>query len=181
MENNLNEIWKGIEGYEGLYFISNHGRVKSLCSGKEKIRLLHKRGDYLAVTLKVRGVSKNYRVHNLVGNAFIFKPDNAECLNHINGIKEDNRAVNLEWCTYSFNNIHALDTGLRKSIPKGRVYDKAYQAREIIQYSESNLFIKKWSCARKVQDELNIKESNINKCLHGKRRTAGGYKWAYAS
>lgn len=115
------EIWKTIEGYEG-YQISNFGNIKSLskkikCKGgfrvtKEKILKLKKtKQGYLSVQLKNKG--KHFLVHRIVAFHFINNFDNKPQVNHINGLKHDNRVENLEWCSQSENQIHAYRNNLQ--------------------------------------------------------------------
>jgi hypothetical protein len=112
------EIWKDIEGYEGLYQVSNLGRIKSLNfkrSGKEGILKSNPEGGYCAVTLshKRRGV---FYIHRLVATAFIPNPENKPEVNHINHNKRDNRASNLEWVTQSENCTAYLKSQKRKDV-----------------------------------------------------------------
>lgn len=121
----MKEIWKDIEGYIGLYQVSNIGRVKSLprewVSGYGTIRkhngvilkLCTNQKGYLCVGLTKNGKVKSFRTHRLVANVFIPNPYNKPQVNHINGIKTDNTVENLEWNTSKENINHAIDTKLR--------------------------------------------------------------------
>lgn len=123
----MSEIWKDIPGFEGLYQVSNQGRVKSLprsiWNGKglftssEKIlkpNTLAK--GYFQVELKRDKKRCCLQVHRLVAITFIENPDptNFVQVNHINGDKQDNRIENLEWCDNSLNQKHAWAIGLQK-------------------------------------------------------------------
>lgn len=120
------EIWKDIKGYEGLYQVSNLGRVKStereiLCSNQyvkfkrtypeivlSAYSLEH---NYKQVTISKNGVNKGFLVHRLVAEAFIPNPGNKPEVNHIDGDPSNNSADNLEWVTRSENMTHALSLG----------------------------------------------------------------------
>lgn len=120
-----NQEWVPILNYEDLYHVSNFGLVKSLekivyCKwGNKKIlreRILknsEKINDYVNVTLSKNGKIKRIPVHRLIAVAFIPNPEKKPFVNHINGIKNDNRIENLEWCTASENMIHAFKTKLQ--------------------------------------------------------------------
>lgn len=121
----MNEEWKDIKGYEGLYQISNFGRVKSLArtikyrqytkETDEKIMklILNKRG-YLYAHLCKNGKYKWYRVHRLVAEAFVDNPYHKEQVNHIDRNVLNNKSTNLEWCTNEENMKHAKETGFRR-------------------------------------------------------------------
>lgn len=100
----MEEIWKDIKGYEGLYQVSNFGRVKSLIS-KGKILFMSTRSGYFIVNLckKCKRVSK--QVHRLVADAFINNPLNKNIVNHIDFDRKNNNVENLEWCTQKENVI----------------------------------------------------------------------------
>ena len=101
------EIWKPIKGYEGLYEVSDQGRVKSLNylhTGQERILSQNKTpDDYLQVMLYKNSEQKKLLVHRLVAEAFVPNPENKPTVNHINEDKHDNRAVNLNWMTRKEN------------------------------------------------------------------------------
>ena len=105
MENFNKEQWRDIEGYEGIYQVSDLGRVRSLKFGRVKVLRSYKnRYGYLKVFLSKNGKRHNIYVHRLVAYAFIPNSDKTKNeINHINEIKTDNRASNLEWCDRSYN------------------------------------------------------------------------------
>ena len=119
----MEEVWKDIKGYEGLYQVSNYGRIKSLdriikdshrsYNKNDKIlKLSFNFQKYLMVNLSKYGVKKSYRVNRLVAEAFIPNPLNKSQVNHIDGNKINNNVENLEWVTPSENMQHAYKNGL---------------------------------------------------------------------
>lgn len=110
----MNEIWKPVVGYEGLYEVSNLGRVKSLPKVlprggiiPERIKAIQKlKTGYLEVTLFKNGNPKHLLVHRLVAIAFIERLRDKNTVNHIDEDKENNNSNNLEWVTQAENNIH---------------------------------------------------------------------------
>lgn len=122
----LEEQWKDIKGYEGIYLISNRGRVLSLYQYKKNgssgyfinTRELKKSmttTGYEKVELAKDGKKKSYKIHRLVAKHFVANPFNREVVNHIDGDYLNNNADNLEWCTTAENCLHALDEGLKGS------------------------------------------------------------------
>lgn len=114
--------FKPVPGYEGIFEVSSAGVVQRLFKGRGKVVKRRLRGyldkdGYLKVCLSVKQVRKYCFVHRLVAMTFISNPLNKGCVNHINGVKLDNRVENLEWCTVLENNRHALNTGLRFQPP----------------------------------------------------------------
>lgn len=126
----MEEIWKDIEGYEGLYQVSNLGRIKSLGRTIERIgqkgksfkrtypvKILKFGKDpkgYYRTSLALNGVNTTVKIHRIVAQAFIPNPNKLPQVNHIDGNKENNRVDNLEWCDNQENQDHAWKNGLRK-------------------------------------------------------------------
>lgn len=119
--NNTLEIWKDVEGYKGIYQVSNHGRIRSLdrmltyktrygvFQHLQRGKILKQHPDdrgYLWVKLHDLKSKKTVKVHRLVGEAFIPNPLNLPCLNHKDEDKTNNAASNLEWCTHAYNNSY---------------------------------------------------------------------------
>lgn len=190
------EIWKDIKGYEGLYQVSNMGRVKSLervvfrgnGHGKrildEKILKLSSIHGYLIAFLFNGSKRKNYRVHRLVAQAFIPNPENKPEIDHINTIRTDNRVENLRWVTKKENILNPLSLEHRSGENHcrwGKFNEKCPTSKPVIQLSLKGKPIKEWSCATEAQRVLGIHQGNICGCCKGRKGyyTAGGYRWMY--
>lgn len=115
----MNEHWKDISGYEGEYMVSDAGNVRSTSEGQHHGKILGKRlnaNGYSRVSLSSCGIVHDFLTHRLVAQAFIDNPYDKDFINHINGIHDDNRVSNIEWCTKSENAIHAYETGLHRKL-----------------------------------------------------------------
>lgn len=116
MSMNTEIEWKDVIGYEGLYRVNNHGEIYSLISNrilKQFLRGSREDNKYFVVDLHKDKNGKTISVHRIVAEAFIPNVDNLPCVNHKDGNKYNNNVNNLEWCTYSMNNYHALESGLK--------------------------------------------------------------------
>jgi len=114
----MTETWKPIAGYEGIYEVSDLGRVKRVAPSKHsypgKILAggLDQDGYRILLLYKLDGKRRMFKEHRLVAQAFIPNPDNFPQVNHKNTVKTDNRVENLEWCSSKHNINHAVDNGL---------------------------------------------------------------------
>lgn len=177
-----NEIWKDIEGYEGLYQVSNLGRVRKLANAS---RRLNRWGTYTEYHQKeciiqpafdsakqYQFVSLNYQrkrqlvlVHRLVAKAFIPNPDNLPQVNHKDENTTNNRADNLEWCNNIYNSHYGEHT----------------KRKEVIQMTMDGEYIKTFPSVREAERATGIKHEAIAEVCRGERThySAGGYRWKY--
>ena len=178
------EIWRDIKGYEGLYQVSNLGRVKSLgngCSNASKERILkpfidNREGKgYLRVTLCKNGKTKRFQVHRLVAEAFIPNPNNLPFINHKSEIKSQNNVENLEWCDQKYNN--SFGTRIER-IVKANI-NHPNKSKPVLQYDLEGNFIKEWESTMEIDRQLGFAHTNISKCCKGKYKQAYGYIWRY--
>jgi hypothetical protein len=185
------EIWRDVVGYEGYYKISNRGNVESVCrsvAGKHNGISVARGGllknqtlpnKYLYVMFSKLGTTKNGLIHRLVAESFIPNPENKPCVNHINGIKSDNRVSNLEWCTYKENTNHAVLNGLLKSPSKDKFGYDSMSGKEVFQYDLDKNFINKFGSAAEAARMTGVLHRRICHNAHGDQKTAGGFIWRY--
>lgn len=174
---------KSINGYEGIYVISNSGDVWSLSrpyinnKGKTtKIKPIKKinsfldgKGNYKMVGLSKDGKRIKYLLHRLVAITFIEKKHGKDEVNHIDGNKQNNYIENLEWCSRIENIRHSIDTGLKK-ITKGK---------EILQKDRQGRIIAEHKSIRSAGRSIGKEMGNIANCCRGAVKTAYGYIWEY--
>ena len=178
----IQEEWRDIKGYEGLYQVSDMGRVKSLerviirKNGTKlpvKERILKSGIDkdgYLRVALgNSKGKRKLFLVHRLVCKAFHENPENKPCVNHIDENKTNNTASNLDWCTV----VENLNYGTRN------VRSAKTRSKPVGQYTRNEELIRVWQSTNEVERQLGFNHSHISKVALGKRKTAYGYVWKY--
>ena len=170
----MKEEWKDLENFEGLYQISNFGRVKSLY--KNIIRKPQKQSNgYLFLTLHKDKKIYNLNIHRAVAIHFLGKKSDME-VNHIDGDKENNCVNNLEWVTKKENQRHAVKTGLRRTGD----YANTFNMKPILCYAiVDNSFIGEFDSTKRAAKELGLDASTITKILKGKKKTTKGYKFIY--
>lgn len=195
----MEEIWKDIVGYEGLYQVSNLGRVKSRGSDKwHKGRMLKPmfdgKGNYLFVGLHKNGKTKQRNIHRLVAEAFIINPSNLPCVNHINEVKTDNKVTNLEWCTVEYNSNYGnakknMIASRRKNNNQEEINKKIKEAKKkngsfscekpVAQYTIDGTFISNYESATDAERKTGISRGGIQRCCIGRYSQAKGFVWKY--
>jgi len=174
----MKEIFRDINGYNGLYQISNLGRVKSLkCGGERILKLKKNNGGYLQVCFRKNLTRKFHSVHRLVAEMFLLNFNDKPQVNHLNGVKTDNNVNNLEMVTQQENIMHAIKTGLIN--PNTQASFGLNPRKEVEQYDLNGVIINKFLSVFEAQKNTKIDRSNISKACRGKYETAGGYVWKY--
>lgn len=181
------EYWVAVPGFEGLYEISNHSNIRSLdritvsskgvnrkFKGITRARTLYNNGYYAARICK-NGTVKTAFIHRLMAEIFIPNPENKPQVNHINGVKTDNRIENLEWVTCQENIQHAYDTGLT-ILPTGSDH---HHAKPVLQFDKSYNLIKRYCSVTEAGKELGILRRGIYGVCSGDFKSAGGFIWKY--
>lgn len=191
------EQWRDIEGYEGLYQVSNEGRVKSLQreitykDGRKKTlpeKILHNfLSDlgYYHVMLSKNGIPKRHKVHRLVAKAFIPNPNNLPEVNHKDECKTSNVVENLEWCTQGYNIRYGT------MIERGRQtqFNRSDMSKEVEQYTIDGVLVEKYKSASEVKRKHpQFNTGSVSRCCRGGQMLNGkwqaitsykGYIWKY--
>ena len=177
--NVYNEIWRDIRGYEGLYQVSNKGKVRSLNrvivykNGvrhpyKERILkpVLNEHG-YETVQL---GRKKHALIHRLVADAFVKnpKPQKYKVINHKDENPRNNRFDNLEWCTQSYNLWYGSNSNRN-----------SYKRKPVLQKTMDGVFVKKYESINQAAEALCALPSNIGNAARGFVKSSHGYKWEF--
>lgn len=167
----MTEEWRDIKGFEGLYQVSNLGRVKSLNYNKTKkekiLKPINNGRGYLYVTLWSNGKSKRFRVHRLVGQTFLDNPNNLPVINHKDENPMNNCVTNLEWCTYQYNNCYG--TKLERTSKS--------LSKKVACYKDKHL-IKIYNSIKDTEKD-GFNQGNVWSCCNGRYKSHRGFTWRY--
>ena len=193
------EEWKQVLGYEGLYEVSNTGKVRSVThyrnganqfgatfktiyrGRKLKPHPRRKNGKYeecghLRVSLTKQGKTKKVFIHRLVASAFVPNPKNLPIVNHIDENPQNNNANNLEWCDQKYNMSYG--TNRQRAVMHTNYDARKKQNKKVYQYDKTGNVVKVWS-SRKEACECGFTGTAITRCAQGKRKTHKGYVWSF--
>lgn len=183
------EQWHPIEGYEGIYEVSDHGRIKSLSRSKaseswsfitnEKIMVPqlcgYPDGKYYTVGFNKKGEkTKRFIIHRLVAKYFVPNPDNKPVVNHKDGNRLNNHKDNLEWVTQLENLKHAVETGLTPEAVK----NNPLISKPVLQMNDSCVILNRYSSLNEASRQTGFPTSNIYTAIK-KKGICKGYRWAY--
>lgn len=188
------EIWKDIKGFEGLYKVSNYGRIKSLNYNRERIEKILKqkktKHGYLSVVLFKNKKRHHFFVHRLVAEAFIPNTNNLPFINHKDENKQNNFVGtpennftdgNLEWCDTKYNINYGTRNervGKKLSIQRRGVYNTK-KSKPVLQYTLYGDFIREFPSQAEVQRQLGFSQATISSCCRGIIKSHGGYIWKF--
>lgn len=181
------EEWRPVVGYEGLYEVSNTGKVKSLFRYKKVLKPSITRNGYCIAELFKNKTGKMMSVHRLVAMAFVPNPNNLPQVNHIDENKCNNCVENLEWCSAKYN-MNFGTSKIRRA--KNTDYTKPVYAenarkngkkvcKPVAQFTKSGEFVRSYESGKEAHRETGINHSHILECCAEKVKTAGGYVWKY--
>lgn len=160
------------------YYVTDDGCVYSIKSGRFKKLKPGNKNGYSHIILRKDGVSYDKDIHRLVGEMFIQNPENKEEINHINGIKNDNRVENLEWVSRSENQKHSHKVLGHKSSTYGKTGKDCCCSKKVLQI-KNNVVVNSFFGTNEAERITGIDHRHISDCCLGKRKTTGGYQWQY--
>lgn len=176
------ETWRNVKDFEKYLKVSTIGNVeffsRTWITGKNTLRFVNSRplvpiirSIYLYASIRINGKTHNLLVHRMVATTFIPNPENKAQVNHINGIKNDNRVENLEWCTPGENQKHAFRLGLKVG--------KDCNSRIVLQFNLNDSFIKEWKSFKEIADAFGYDRSAIIRVCKKRQYSCYGFKWKY--
>ena len=162
----MEEVWKDVKGFDGIYQVSNLGNIRS-------VKLMKPRpiwNGYMQISFYKDGIEYHRLVHRVVAEAFLENSENLPQVNHKDENKKNNRADNLEWCTRNYNKNYG--TGNKRSAEK--------RSKRVLQFTLDWELIEEHPSLISIERNLGYDHSTIAKCCNRKKAQAYGYRWKYA-
>lgn len=170
----MKETWKDVEGFDGLYQVSDKGNVRSSYNNNFKgdvfngiLKQKKNRSGYMEVSLCKDGRKRSFLVHRLVAIAYIENPFNLTQVNHKDEDKSNPSMDNLEWCTQKYNATYGENPKVKNT--------------KVRQFDFDGCLIKKWDSMKDIEEQLGIKYQGVSRCCRKGQKSAGGYIWQYES
>lgn len=173
-----NEEWRAVVGYEGLYEISNLGRVKR-CENQRLLKHLPHHQGYYLISLYRNGVGEFKLLHRIIAEAFIPNPENKPCIDHINTIKSDNRIENLRWVTQKDNMNNPITKKKMSDSFNTELQRESQPSRSVDMLSMNNDYEQTFKSISEASRFVNGNVAAIHRCCCGKQNYAYGHKWKY--
>ena len=181
----MSELWKSVYGYEGLYEVSNQGRVRSFprmvrcrngygLKGGKILKPQKRQHGYLSVCLYNGNGCKKVSIHRLVAEAFCEQRDGCNEVNHLNEDKQDNRAENLAWCNRSENCAYG-----EKLSAKRKLWRNGRNSTPVRQLTMEGQLIAEYPSLHEAKRQTGVSEGNIYSCANGITSQAKGFRWEY--
>ncbi len=175
------EVWKDIPGYEGLYCVSNIGRIMSLDFNHTKvpkIRILRKdRAGYIVVNLHKNNRVKTLKVHRIVAISFIPNPLGLPHINHKDEDKSNNCVDNLEWCDTSYNNCYG--SRIRRALDTKKKNGSCKAERAVVKIDRNGTILEEFQSISDAARKIGVKRESVRDCVLGRQKTCVGYIWKY--
>ena len=170
------EVWKTVPGTDGYLQISTEGRAKSLLRGEGYIlKPVPDQKGYLRLSIVISRKRHTYKIHRLVAQAFIDNPENLPQVNHKDGDKKNNHVSNLEWVTNKENAMHAIKSGLWKTVTEGSKRENERRKKPISATKDGQTLT--FNSVSEAERYFNSR--HISDVLKGKRRHVKGWSFSY--
>ena len=188
----MQEIWKDIEYYEGIYQVSNLGNIRSLTrkvktfngfrtSKGQILKPIKTKNGYCRIDLRLNQKHNYFLIHRLVAQTFIPNPNNYPCINHKDNNPLNNNVNNLEWCTQSYNVKYSYTNGNAK--PTSGCFKKGcipYNLKKVSQYDKEGNLINTYDSVKLAAKSIKQTPTSIFNCLAGRTKYTAGCIWRYA-
>lgn len=168
--------WKEVEGTDGLYLVSEEGKVFSVRNNRV-LKNQRLSTGYWRIELNINGKYQRRFIHRLVAEAFLPNPDNLPCVNHKDENPSNNHVSNLEWCTHKYNTNYGTRIERIKTNRQKKDTSEYYWSKKVYQFDLEGRFIKEYGSVAAAARDIEGSSTCINKVIHGVMKKYKGYYW----